>query len=226
MTAPLSLKGKTALVTGASRGIGRAIAEKLLESGAHVILVARAKKLLEELDDYATKVGSSSSIAVVDLSNMDLIPELCRQVMERVKTLDILIGNAAILGGLGPVTHYSLDTWRRVFDLNLHANWLLLKHLEPSLKASPKGNVIMVTSGVTQGIFPYWSAYAASKAALETMLRTYAEEMGNISGMNVRLFDPGVVATDMRAQAFPGENPERLKSPQAAAEEILKLVKI
>lgn len=210
------LKDRLALVTGASRGIGRAAALGLAEAGAHVILVARTIGALEELDDEIRRVGSKATLLQLDLTKGDRIDQLGPTIYQRWGKLDILVGNAGILGPLSPLPHVTEDAWSQVIDINLSANWRLLRTLDPLLKRSDAGRVIFVTSGAATGKYAYWGPYAVSKAGLEALAKTYGNEVKS-SDIHVNLVNPGPVRTVMRAKAFPGENPETLPAPQELA---------
>lgn len=202
------LIGRTALVTGASRGIGAAIAERFAAEGAHVILLARTVGGLEEVDDRICNAGhdGATTLVPVDLAETDRLDSLGPSLLERFGRLDIFVGNAAILGGLSPLGHADPDLWRRVFEINVHANWHLIRSLDPVLRQSQAGRAIFVTADVGQTPKPFWGAYAASKAALDAMAMTWALEAAH-SGLKVNLIDPGPVATRLRTEAYPGEAP-------------------
>lgn len=220
-TAP-RLKDKIALITGASRGIGAAVAKRYAREGAHVILVARTSGALEAVDDVIQKEGGSATLVPLDLLQYDKIDELGQAIFERFGRLDILVGNAGMLGTLAPIGHVKPAIWDKVMGVNVTANWRLIRSMDALLKASPAGRALFVTSGITQGIFPYWGAYATSKAALETLVKTYAAEVED-STLRVNLVDPGIVATRMRAEAMPGENPANLPSPDDITEVFVRL---
>ncbi|MCI5049932.1 MAG: SDR family NAD(P)-dependent oxidoreductase [Rickettsiales bacterium] len=211
---------KIALVTGASRGIGREVAKQLGEQNCHVILVARTVGALEALDDEIQAAGGSASIVPLDLKDHNLIDQLGANIYERWGKLDLLVGNAAIISHLTPVAHIEPKAWGQIMDINLTANYRLLRSMDPLLQRSDDARALFVTSGAAHGNFPYWGAYAASKAALEALVLTYANEN---EGRNVKanIFDPGVVATHMRAQAFPGEDPSQLSKPEDVARKIV-----
>jgi NAD(P)-dependent dehydrogenase (short-subunit alcohol dehydrogenase family) len=203
-----------ALVTGASRGIGRAVALRYAAEGAHVVAVARTTGALEELDDEIRALGGESATLVpLDLADGPGVDRLGGALFERYKRLDILVGNAGQLGTLSPVGHIDPQTWEQVMDINVTANWRLIRSMDVLLRQAPAGRAIFVTSGITQTTMPYWSAYAASKAALEALVLTYASEL-NRTNVKVNLLDPGVVRTAMRAKAFPGERPNDLRPPE------------
>ena len=202
------LAGRIALVTGASRGIGRAVALRYAREGAQVIAMARTQGGLEELDDEIRSIeGASPAVLVVeDITDFDKIDQIGLAVYERFGRLDILVGNAAVLGTLSPVGHIKPKDWERVMAVNVTANYRLIRSFDPLLRQSDAGRAIFVTSGVASGVFPYWGAYAASKAALEMVVKVYAGEVSQ-TAIKVNLLDPGVVRTRMRAEAFPGEDP-------------------
>jgi len=210
------LEGRVALITGASRGIGAAVAVMLANEGAHLILVSRTVGGLEETDDAIRAVGGTATLTPMDLRDFGQIDQLGAAIAERFGHLDILVGNAATLGVLSPVGHIQPKIWEEVVDVNLTANWRLIRSFDPLLRAAQAGRALFVTSGVTQGVFPYWGAYAMSKAALETLVRTYAGEISKTS-VRANLIDPGVVRTLMRQKAFPGEDPLSLATPQEVA---------
>ncbi len=212
--APGRLAGRVALVTGASRGIGAAVARRFAAEGARLVLVARTVGGLEEVDDAVRRAGGEPSTLVpLDLRDFDRIDQLGAQLYERFGRLDVLVGNAAVLGMLSPLGHVATKTWSEVLEVNLTANWRLIRSLDPLLRQSEAGRAVFVTSGVTARAHPYWGPYAASKAALESLVRTYAAEAAK-TGLRVNLLDPGVVGTALRAQAFPGEDPASLPAPE------------
>jgi NAD(P)-dependent dehydrogenase (short-subunit alcohol dehydrogenase family) len=217
------LKDRIALITGASRGIGRATARLFAREGAHVLLLARHQKTLETVDDEIKAEGGKASIIPLDLEDGPMIDALGPSLYSRFGKLDTLVGNAGVLGGLRPLTHIPSDVWERVLAVNLTANWRLIRTLDPLLRRSDAGRVIFVTSprAAAQGR-AYWAPYSVSKAGLETLAKTYANETAD-SAIRVNLVDPGATATAMRAEAFPGENQETLNKPAAVAEVILRL---
>lgn len=218
------LEGKLALITGASKGLGAAVAKKFASEGADLILVGRDVASLEEVDDAVQAYGGNSTLVPLDLKKFGAIEELVVQVAGRFQKLDILVGNAAVLGGLGPVADADSKNWQEVFDVNLNANWYLLKGFDPLLKKSPAGRAIFVTSSVAQGIHPYWSAYAISKGSLEMMVKLYAREIeATHKNLKVNLINPGAVRTSMRADAMPGEDPMTLPEPSQVAESFVQL---
>ncbi len=219
---PGRLEDRVALITGASRGIGAAVAKAYAAEGAHVILVARTVGGLEEVDDEIQHSGGSATLVPLDLTDGASIDGLAAPIYERWKKLDILVGNAGILGRLTPTSHIPPDLWDQVMDLNVTANWRLIRALDPLLRASDAGRAIFVTSGITQTIRQYWGVYAASKAALEAIALTYAAEVSK-TDLKVNLINPGPTRTKMRAQAFPGEKPELLPPPEHVVENFIQL---
>lgn len=216
------LDGRIAIITGASRGLGAAVARLFASQGAHVVLTARTTGGLEETDDAIRAAGGAATLVPLDLREFDQIDRMGAAIAERFGRLDILVGNAAVLGVLGPTGHMTPEVWQEVMDVNVTANWRLIRSFDPLLRESDAGRAIFVTSGVTSGVFPYWSAYAASKAALETLVCTYAGEVEK-TNIHVNLLDPGIVATAMRATAFPGEDPATLAQPEDIAPAFLDL---
>jgi NAD(P)-dependent dehydrogenase (short-subunit alcohol dehydrogenase family) len=208
------LAGRIALVTGASRGIGAAVARRFAAEGARLVLVARTVGGLEELDDAIRKAGGERATLVpLDLRELDAIDRLGASLYERHGRLDVLVGNAGVLGTLSPVGHIEPATWDEVIDLNLTANWRLIRSLDPLLRQSEAGRAIFVTSGAAARARAYWGAYAVSKAALEMLVTTYAAEIAKTK-VRANLLDPGAVRTGMRAAAFPGEDPMTLPAPE------------
>jgi NAD(P)-dependent dehydrogenase (short-subunit alcohol dehydrogenase family) len=219
---PKPLADKVALVTGASRGIGRATAVALAREGAHIVALARTAGGLEELDDEIRKEGSSATLVPVDLRDFDALDRLGASLYERFKRLDVLVGNAGQLGTLSPVPHLEPKIWDEVFAVNVTANWRLLRSLDPLLRAAEAGRAVFVTSGITYRARAYWALYAASKTALEMLVRVYAEEIAKTK-VRVNLFNPGPIRTRMRAKAMPGEDPMSLDTPEQAAATIVAL---
>ena len=206
------LEGRIALITGASRGIGAAVAERLANEGAHVIAVARTVGGLEELDDRIQAAGGTTTLVPLDVTDFEGLDRLGGAVAERWGKLDILVGNAAILGSLSPMGHIKPDVWEKVMAVNATANFRLIRSFDPLLRASDAGRAMFVTSGVAKGGFAYWGGYAASKAALECMVTTWAAEL-NKTAVRANLVEPGIVRTAMRAAAMPGEDPSTLPEP-------------
>ena len=210
-----NLDGKTALVTGSSRGIGRALALALAKAGAHVLALARTSGGLEELDDEIKAVGGKASLIPMDLTEGDSIERMAGALSQRFDKLDILVGNAAMLGELAPLPDVDPKTWNAVLALNLTANWRLLRALDPMLRKSDDGRIVFFTSRVGGEMArAFWGPYGVSKAALEMLAGTYAEETQS-ANISVSIIDPGPLRTSMRAQAMPGEDPETLQLPEA-----------
>ncbi|MBO9379576.1 SDR family NAD(P)-dependent oxidoreductase [Sphingomonas histidinilytica] len=216
--------GKLALVTGASRGIGAATAEALGAAGAHVILTARTAGGLEEVEERIHAAGGSATIAPLDLAENDSIARLAEAIGGRWQALDILVLNAAMLGTLAPVPAIDAKEFARLLTLNIMAQQQLIAAFDPLLRASTAGRVIGLTSTVAQAPRAYWGAYGASKAALETLLLAYAEEVGKISAIRVAVVNPGATATAMRQKAYPGEDQATLKSPAVVGAALAKLI--
>lgn len=215
---PKVLAGRIALVTGASRGIGRAVALALAGAGAHVVLVARTSGALEEIDDEVRAIGGSATLVQLDLRKGDRVDALGPSLYQRWGKLDILVANAGVLGPLSPLAHITDDAWAEVMQVNLNANWRLIRTLDPLLRRSDAGRAIFVSSGAATAKNPYWGPYAVSKAGLEALVKTYAHEISSTS-VRANLINPGPIRTAMRAKAFPGEDAKTL----ATAEEIAPL---
>ncbi|HEY0281182.1 MAG TPA: SDR family NAD(P)-dependent oxidoreductase [Rhizomicrobium sp.] len=209
-----SLANRIALVTGASRGIGRAAAKALAASGAHVILVARTVGGLEEADDEIRQAGGSATLVPLNLKDFDALDRLGASLFERWGRLDAFFANAGVLGAVSPLTHLEPKTVEELLDVNVTANWRLIRSLDPLLRRSEAGRVLFVSSGVARKHIPYWGGYAMSKAALESLALTYAAECEG-TNIKVNLLNPGPVRTGMRAKAMPGEDPETLPPPEA-----------
>ena len=217
------LAGRVALVTGASRGIGKAVARLFAQEGAEMVLVARTVGGLEELDDEIRQLtGRTSLLVPLDLKEFEAIDRLGAALYERYGRLDVLVGNAGDLGTLSPLGHIEPAEWQRVLDLNLTANWRLIRSLDPLLRLSEAGRAIFVSSSVGQVARPFWGAYSVSKAALEMLVRVYAQEIQQTK-VRANLIDPGRTRTGMRAQAFPGEDPASLPAPEQIAAKFLPL---
>jgi NAD(P)-dependent dehydrogenase (short-subunit alcohol dehydrogenase family) len=217
------LSNRVALITGASRGIGAAVAERFAAEGAHVILVARTVGGLEEVDDRVRAKGGTATLVPLDLAaDFDKIDQLGQSIFERFGRLDIVVGNAATLGDLSPISHFVPKTWDKVFALNVTANYRLIRSMDRLLRGSDAGRAVFVTSGVARHAVAYFGAYAASKAALETMVKMYALEVAT-SPLKVNLLDPGIVRTKMRAQGFPGEDPMLHPAPEEITERFVEL---
>ncbi len=216
------LHDRVALITGASRGIGAAVAKRFAAEGAHVVLIARTVGGLEEIDDEIKALGGSATLVPCDLTEFDRLDNLGPPLLERFDRLDIFVGNAAILGTMTPLAQYDAKAWHEVFDVNVHANWRLIRVVEPLLRRSDAGRAILVTSGIARQPRAYWGAYAVTKAALETMTQVWAAELANTQ-VRVNLLGPGATRTRMRATAFPGEDPDSLKTPDDVTDAFLDL---
>jgi NAD(P)-dependent dehydrogenase (short-subunit alcohol dehydrogenase family) len=208
-----ALAGRVALITGASRGVGAAVAKRFAAEGAHVILLARTVGGLEEVDDAIKAAGGRATLVPCDLTEFERIDTLGPALLERFDKLDILVGNAGALGEMTPLTHYDAKAWHEVFDVNVHANWRLIRTLDPLLRRSDAGRAIMVTSRAASNPRAFWGAYAVTKAALETLVHVWASELVD-TNVRVNLLNPGATRTGMRAAAFPGEDPQTLKTPE------------
>jgi NAD(P)-dependent dehydrogenase (short-subunit alcohol dehydrogenase family) len=221
MDKPLS--NRVAVVTGASRGIGRAAALALAEAGAHIVALARTQGALEELDDDVRELGSEGATLVpVDLKDYDALDRLGAAINERWGKLDILVGNAGILGEYAPITHIDQPVWDAVMAINVTANYRLIRSLDPLLRASDAGRAIFVSSSAAHKCTAYQGPYSVSKAALEALVRTYAAETVT-TPVRVMLVNPGALRTNMRRAAMPGEDPMTLKPPEEFAPHIVKL---
>jgi NAD(P)-dependent dehydrogenase (short-subunit alcohol dehydrogenase family) len=214
------LRTKVALVTGASRGIGYATATALAQQGAHVIALARTVGGLEDLDDTIKAAGGSATLVPADITDFDAIDRLGASIFERWGQLDILVGNAGVLGKLSPLGHIDQKTWDNVMAVNVTANWRLIRSLDPLLRASNAGRAVFLTSGAATGCKAYWGVYSTSKAALEALVKTYAAESAT-SNLKVNLINPGPVRTAMRAKAMPGEDPKILPTPAELASALI-----
>jgi NAD(P)-dependent dehydrogenase (short-subunit alcohol dehydrogenase family) len=218
-----SLQGRICLITGASRGIGAAVARAYAAKGAQVVAVARTQGGLEALDDAICGAGGLPPVLIpCDLSKLETIDALGAALFQRFGKLDVLVANAAQLGVLGPLAQSDTKKFEQTLQLNLMANYRLIRACDPLLRASAAGRAIFVSSGVTQEICPHWGAYAISKTALEHMVQLYAQENTN-AALKVYLLDPGAVRTRMRAEAFPGEKPESLPLPDTVAQKFIEL---
>ena len=216
------LLNRVAVVTGASRGIGRAAALALAEAGAHVIALARTQGALESLDDEIRAKGSSATLVPVNLKDLEALDRLGAAIHERWGKLDILLGNAGQLGELAPITHIDQPVWDEVMAVNVTANYRLIRSLDPLLRASDAGRAIFISSGVAHTARAYFGVYAISKAALEVLARTYAEETAT-TNVKTMLVSPGPLRTAMRQKAMPGEDPMTLKTPEDLAPHIVTL---
>ena len=217
------LEGRVALVTGASRGIGRAAAKALATAGAHVILVARTVGGLEEADDEIKSIGGHATLVPLNLKDFAAIDRLGASIYERWGKLDALLGNAGQLGNLTPLSHLDPKVFQDLIDINVTANWRLIRSLDPLLRQSDAGRVLFVTSGAAVKHTAYWGGYGMSKAALESLALTYAAECAQTS-VKVNLINPGAMRTAMRARAMPGEDPKTLPPPEAIAPLLVELL--
>ena len=216
------LAGRIALVTGASRGLGAAVAKRFAAEGAELILLARTSGGLEEVDDAVREAGGHATLVPLDITDFAALDRLGAAIYERHKRLDILVANAAMLGTLSPLAHIDPKEWQKVIDVNLTANWRLIRSLDPLLRASPAGRAIFVTASTGKTPRAYWGAYAVTKAALEQLAGIYAQET-EITPVKVNLVDPGKLRTRMRAQAYPGEKPETQPLPETVTDIFVEL---
>lgn len=209
-------EGKIALVTGASRGIGRAVAKAIAAEGAHVILAARRAGSLEDVDDEIRAAGGTATLVKLDLTDGDKVDALGPTLYDRWGKLDVLIANAGMLGPITPLPHISNDAWETAFATNVTANWRLIRTLDPLLRHADAGRAVFVTSGAANAHHAYWGTYAVTKAALNALAKTYALEVANTT-VRANLISPGPIRTEMRQQAFPGEDPMTLPTPEDIA---------
>ncbi|HVZ14773.1 MAG TPA: SDR family NAD(P)-dependent oxidoreductase [Bauldia sp.] len=217
------LAGRVAVVTGASRGIGRAAALGLAREGAHIVAVARTVGGLEELDDEIKAIGNSATLVPFDLTDFAAIDRLGAAIHQRWGKLDILFSNAGMLGAITPVAHIEPKLFERVLAVNVTANYRLIRSLDVLLRASDAGRALFVTSGVTRSAPPFWGVYTLSKAALDAMVRTWAGEL-RATRATANLLSPGMLRTRMRAEAMPGEDPMTLKPPEAIVPDIVRML--
>jgi NAD(P)-dependent dehydrogenase (short-subunit alcohol dehydrogenase family) len=222
MVASNQLQNKIALITGASRGIGAAVAKRFAAEGAHVILVARTVGGLEETDDAISKAGGKATLVPLDLMEYGKIDALGAQIAERFGALDILVGNAGILGDLTPLSHGDATMWDKVMATNLTANWRLIRSLDPLLRASKAGRAIFVTTQMTLAPHAYWGPYAVSKIGLEMLVKTYAAELAT-TNVKANLIDPGIIDTAMLASAMPGMNTSKISKPDSITDIFVNL---
>lgn len=218
-----TLKDNIAVVTGATRGIGREVALQLAQKGAHVIALARTTGALESLDDEIQAAGGQATLVPFDLRKLDDIEALGPMLFQKFGRCDILVGNAGLLGELGPIQQYKASLWDDVFKVNVHANQRLIATLHPMLHHAPHGRAVFVTSAAAHKCKAYWGAYAASKAALEAMVKVYAHECSEDHNYKINVFDPGATRTDMRAKAYPGEDPKTLPDASEVASKLVAL---
>jgi len=222
ISSDFSLQGQLALVTGASRGIGRALALNLARRGAHIIAVARNSNDLEQLDDEIATLAGSATLVALNLRDMSAIDQLGHTIHDRWGRLDILIANAAILGPVAPIAHIEAQDFDAVISLNITSQWRLMRTVEPLLRRAPQGRVVVLSSSAAHRIRAFWGAYALSKAAVEALARSWAEELKQTS-IKVNCVNPGATRTAMRAAAMPGENPLTLPTAEEVAARIAPL---
>ena len=218
------LSGQTALVTGASRGIGAATAKALAAAGAHVILVARKVKALEAVEDEIHGLGGTSTIAPIDLTEPDAVTRLAGAIAGRWQTLDIMVLAAAYLPELTPASQMEPKQFNQALLTNVVATQALIAGFDPLLRRAKAGRIIGLTSSVGTSPRPYWGAYSATKAAFENLLETYAAEVERLSPLRVAIIDPGATRTEMRARAYPGEDPQSVKAPEVVADRLVALL--
>jgi NAD(P)-dependent dehydrogenase (short-subunit alcohol dehydrogenase family) len=222
MTASPDLTNRIALVTGASRGIGYHVAKQLAAAGAHVIAVARSVGGLEELDDEIKAAGGQATLVPLDVADMPAIDRLGGAINERWGKLDILVANAAILGVISPIGHVEAKTFEKVMAINVTSTWRLIRSVDPLLRNSDAGRAVIVSSSAAHAGRAFWAPYAASKAAVEALARSWADETRNMA-LRVNAFDPGRTRTAMRAQAMPGEDPGTVPHPSEIAAKLIPL---
>lgn len=222
MTETLDLSGRIALVTGASRGIGYFLARGLAAAGAHVVAVARTTGGLEELDDEIKASGGQATLVPLDLTDMPAIDRLGGAIHERWGKLDILVANAGILGVISPLGHVEAKVFERVMNINVTSTWRLIRAVDPLLRASDAGRAIVMSSGAAHSARAFWGPYAASKAAVEALVRSWSHETEKLP-LRINAVNPGATRTAMRAQAMPGEDPNTLPHPAEVAAKILPL---
>lgn len=220
----MSFENQLALVTGASRGIGAATAIALAAKGAHVILTARTAKDLEEVEEKIHNAGGNATIAPLDLTDGDSIGRLAHAISGRWDALDILVLNAAMLGTLTPVPAIDGKEFNNVLTLNLIAQQTLIAAFDPMMRKSEDARLLAMTSSVGRSPRPFWGAYGASKAAIETLVLSYGEEMRNLGKLRTAIINPGRTRTDMRARAYPGEDPQSVKAPEVVADHIVEIL--
>jgi NAD(P)-dependent dehydrogenase (short-subunit alcohol dehydrogenase family) len=216
------LENRLAVITGASRGIGAATAKLFAAQGAHVILIARTIGGLEEVDDEIRAQGGIATLVPMDLTDYDKIDEMGLTIFERFGKLDILIANAGLLGTIGPINHINPNVWEQTMAVNVTANWRLIRSLDPLLRLSNAGRAIFLTSAAAQYHRAFWGLYATTKVALEMIVGTYAQEILK-TNVTANLFNPGRTQTKMRAEAYPGENPNIIKAPEFVAKQLVNL---
>ncbi|MBV9045326.1 MAG: SDR family NAD(P)-dependent oxidoreductase, partial [Alphaproteobacteria bacterium] len=210
------LENKIALVTGASRGIGRAAAIALAKAGAHVVCLARTTGALEEVDDEIQKAGGTATLVPLNIRDFPALDRLGQSIFERWGRLDAFLANAGSLGVLTPLAHLQPKIFQELIEVNVTANWRLIRSLDPLLRASEAGRALFVSSGAARKHTPFWGGYGMAKAALESLALTYAAEC-ETTNIRVNILNPGAMRTAMRARAMPGEDPDTLPKPEAVA---------
>lgn len=218
------LNGQTALVTGASKGIGAATAIALANAGAHVILTARKVKALEAVEDQIHEAGGTSTIAPIDLTEPDAVSRLASAIAGRWDSLEVLVLNAAYLPELTPISQADPKQFTQAIMTNIVASQALLAGFDPLLRRSKNGRVIGLTSSVGASPRPFWGAYGSTKAAFDNLIETYGAEVERLSPVKVAIIDPGATRTQMRARAYPGEDPETVKPPERVADRLVALL--
>lgn len=222
MTKPLN--NKTALITGATNGLGLAIALEMAANGAHIIALGRTVGALEELDDAISKTGSTATLVPIDLLQPEQLDLIGPSLYPRFESLDYFIGNAAYLGALSPVSHFKTEEWSKIIGTNLTANWHLIRSLDPLLRRAKNSTALFITDDERVDDTPaYCGPYAASKAALEALAKSYAKEV-NETSLKVQIFNPGPMATNLRRKAFPGEDQSQLSTPKEVAGYIVDML--
>ena len=216
------LKDRLALITGASRGLGAALAHRFAAEGARLVLLARDKAALEKLDDALRADGHSATLVPLDLRQFDQLDAMAASLQERFGPLDIFVSCAAALGHLAPTGHFDPVHWQEIIDVNITANWRLIRALDPLLRAAPAGRAVFATCIAARETEPYWAPYAASKSALEALVKSYAEEIAQTT-LRVNLVDPGPMRTALRFAAFPFEERDKIKPPEDATEPFVML---
>lgn len=220
---PAKITQPIALITGASRGLGRALALQLAKTGAHIIAIARTRGGLEDLDDSIRAIGGSSTLVEMNVTDFDALDRLGASIYERWGKLDILVGNAALLGPITPVNHLDAKSWDQVMATNVTANWRLLRSMDPLLRLSEHARAVFITSSASHSCKAYWGPYSISKAALEALVKTYVAETQTTS-IKTMLVNPGRMRTAMRKAAYPGEEQDVLPMPETIAAHILPLL--
>ncbi len=218
------LVDKVALITGASRGIGAAVAKRFAQEGAHVILISRNISELKQIDDQIKEFGGNATLVQLDLLEFINIKELAGSISTKFEAIDILVASAAMLGELCPLQDYDSEIWKSIVDTNFSANWYLIKNLDPLLKRAKAGRAIFITSdvGSSPTLYPYWGPYAASKAALEAMVKVYATETKHTT-LCINMIQPGPINSGIYKQAFPGQDTSELPLPEELTDKFVEL---